>query len=137
MFQLTEEQISRFGLTWGLGVLISLMLFIIWDLARKSKAELEAALARVPVVERRLSDFDRSLTQLQSELSVVSGRRREAETAYAVGRDQIISSAEKPISPAGCARPTSPRNAFASKPSPSHCALSALEIPELMPQELS
>ena len=38
MFQLTEEQISRFGLTWGLGVLIGLMLFIIWDLARKSKA---------------------------------------------------------------------------------------------------
>ena len=38
MFQLTEEQISRFGLTWGLGLLISLMLFIIWDLARKSRA---------------------------------------------------------------------------------------------------
>jgi hypothetical protein len=38
MFQLTEEQISRFGLTWGLGALIGLMLFIIWDLARKSKA---------------------------------------------------------------------------------------------------
>ena len=38
MFQLTEEQISRFGLTWGLGLLISLMLFIIWDLAKGSKA---------------------------------------------------------------------------------------------------
>ena len=38
MFGLTEEQISQFGLTWGLGLLISLMLFIIWDLARKSRA---------------------------------------------------------------------------------------------------
>jgi hypothetical protein len=34
----TEEQISNFGLTWGLTLLIGLMLFIIWDLARKSKA---------------------------------------------------------------------------------------------------
>ena len=34
----TEEQISNFGLTWGLGLFIGLMLFIIWDLARKSKA---------------------------------------------------------------------------------------------------
>ncbi len=34
----TEEQISYFGLTWGLTLLIGLMLFIIWDLARKSKA---------------------------------------------------------------------------------------------------
>ena len=37
MFELTEEQVARFGLTWGLGLLIGLMLFIIWDLARKSK----------------------------------------------------------------------------------------------------
>ena len=38
MFGLTEEQISQFGLTWGLAILIGFMLFIIWDLARKSKA---------------------------------------------------------------------------------------------------
>ena len=36
--RLTEEQISDFGLTWGLTLLIGLMLFIIWDLARKSNA---------------------------------------------------------------------------------------------------
>ena len=36
--ELTEAQVARFGLTWGLGLLIGLMLFIIWDLARKSKA---------------------------------------------------------------------------------------------------
>jgi hypothetical protein len=34
----TEEQISNFGLTWGLTLFIGLMLFIIWDLARKSNA---------------------------------------------------------------------------------------------------
>jgi hypothetical protein len=38
MFELTEEQVASFGLTWGLAFLIGLMLFIIWDLARKSKA---------------------------------------------------------------------------------------------------
>ncbi len=38
MFGLTEEQIANFGLTWGLGGLIVFMLFIIYDLARKSKA---------------------------------------------------------------------------------------------------
>ena len=38
MMGLTEQQISQFGLTWGLGILIVFMLFIIWDLARKSKA---------------------------------------------------------------------------------------------------
>jgi hypothetical protein len=38
MFGLTEEQIAEFGLTWGLVGLIGFMLFIIWDLARKSKA---------------------------------------------------------------------------------------------------
>lgn len=36
--QLTEEQIADIGLTWGLGIFIGLMLFIIWDLARKSDA---------------------------------------------------------------------------------------------------
>ena len=34
----TEEQISNFGLTWGLTLFIGLMVFIIWDLARKSNA---------------------------------------------------------------------------------------------------
>ena len=38
MFAITEEQISRFGLTWGMALLIGFMLFIIWDLARKSGA---------------------------------------------------------------------------------------------------
>jgi hypothetical protein len=38
MFGLTEEQISHFGLTWGLGLMIAFMLFIIWDLAKESKA---------------------------------------------------------------------------------------------------
>jgi hypothetical protein len=38
MFGLTEQQISEFGLTWGLGLMIAFMLFIIWDLARKSNA---------------------------------------------------------------------------------------------------
>lgn len=35
---ITEEQIAEFGLTWGLTGFIGLMLFIIWDLARKSNA---------------------------------------------------------------------------------------------------
>jgi hypothetical protein len=38
VFGLTEEQISQFGLTWGLGLMIAFMLFIIWDLAKQSKA---------------------------------------------------------------------------------------------------
>jgi hypothetical protein len=38
MFGLTEKQISEFGLTWGLGLMILFMLFIIWDLAKGSKA---------------------------------------------------------------------------------------------------
>lgn len=38
MFGLTEAQISQFGLTWGLGLMIVFMLFIIWDLAKGSKA---------------------------------------------------------------------------------------------------
>ena len=38
MFGLDEEQISQLGLTWGLTALIGFMLFIIWDLAKKSKA---------------------------------------------------------------------------------------------------
>jgi len=38
MFEITEEQISQLGLTWGIGAFIGFMLFIIWDLARKSGA---------------------------------------------------------------------------------------------------
>ncbi|MCS6944349.1 MAG: DUF2788 domain-containing protein [Sutterellaceae bacterium] len=38
MFGLTEEQIAEFGLTWGVGGLIALMLLIIWSVARESKA---------------------------------------------------------------------------------------------------
>jgi hypothetical protein len=38
MFGLTEQQISQFGLTWGLGLMIAFMLFIVWDLAKKSEA---------------------------------------------------------------------------------------------------
>jgi len=38
MFSLTEEQIAEFGLTFGLGAFMLFMLFIIWDLARQSKA---------------------------------------------------------------------------------------------------
>ncbi len=38
LFGLTEQQISEFGLTWGIGAFIALMLFIIWSVARESKA---------------------------------------------------------------------------------------------------
>jgi hypothetical protein len=38
VFELNEEQIAQFGLTWGVGGLIALMLFIIWNVARESKA---------------------------------------------------------------------------------------------------
>ena len=38
MFGFTEEQISEWALTYGLGAFVLFMLFIIWDLARKSKA---------------------------------------------------------------------------------------------------
>lgn len=36
--QFTEKEIADLGLTWGLTGFIGLMLFIIWDLARKSNA---------------------------------------------------------------------------------------------------
>lgn len=36
--QLTEEQVSEFGLTFGLAGFIIFMLFIIWSLAKESKA---------------------------------------------------------------------------------------------------
>lgn len=38
MFNFTEAQFAEFGLTWGIGVFILFMLFIIWDLAKTSKA---------------------------------------------------------------------------------------------------
>jgi len=38
LFGLTEEQITQFGMTWGIGGFIVLMLIIIWRLARDSKA---------------------------------------------------------------------------------------------------
>jgi hypothetical protein len=38
MFGFTEEQISEFGLTFGLTGFMLFMLFIIWDLAKQSQA---------------------------------------------------------------------------------------------------
>lgn len=38
MFGYTEEQIAEFGLTFGIGAFILFMLFVIWQLARESKA---------------------------------------------------------------------------------------------------
>jgi hypothetical protein len=38
MFGFTEEQISWFGLTFGVGAFMLYMVFIIWQLARESKA---------------------------------------------------------------------------------------------------
>lgn len=38
LFGYTEEQVAHFGLTWGVGAFIGLMLFIIWNLARESRA---------------------------------------------------------------------------------------------------
>jgi hypothetical protein len=38
MFGFTEEQIAEFGLTFGLTGFMLFMLFIIWDLAKKSEA---------------------------------------------------------------------------------------------------
>lgn len=38
VFGLTEAQIAQWGLTWGVGAFIALMLFVIWKVARESKA---------------------------------------------------------------------------------------------------
>ena len=38
MFGFTEEQIAGFGLTFGVGAFMLYMVFIIWQLARESKA---------------------------------------------------------------------------------------------------
>jgi Protein of unknown function (DUF2788) len=38
MFGFTEEQIAEFGLTFGLSGFMLFMLFIIWDLAKRSQA---------------------------------------------------------------------------------------------------
>ena len=35
---MTEEQFAQFGLTFGVGAFMLYMLFIIWQLARESKA---------------------------------------------------------------------------------------------------
>jgi hypothetical protein len=37
-FGLTEAQVAEFGMTWGVGGVIAFMLFIIFKLARDSKA---------------------------------------------------------------------------------------------------
>ena len=38
MFGFSEEQITEFGMTFGIGAFMLYMLFIIFDLARKAKA---------------------------------------------------------------------------------------------------
>ena len=38
MFGFSEEQITEFGMTFGIGAFMLYMLFIIFDLARQSKA---------------------------------------------------------------------------------------------------
>ena len=38
MATFTEEQIANFGLTFGVGAFMLYMVFIIWQLARESKA---------------------------------------------------------------------------------------------------
>ncbi len=38
MFGFSEEQITEFGMTFGIGAFMLYLLFIIFDLARKSKA---------------------------------------------------------------------------------------------------
>ena len=38
MFGFSEEQITEFGMTFGIGAFMLYMLFIIFDLARKSQA---------------------------------------------------------------------------------------------------
>jgi uncharacterized protein DUF2788 len=38
VFGLTEQRIAEIGLTWGIGAFIALMLAIIWNLARESRA---------------------------------------------------------------------------------------------------
>ena len=38
MFGFSEEQITEFGMTFGIGAFMAYMLFIIWNLARESKA---------------------------------------------------------------------------------------------------
>ena len=38
MFGFSEEQITEFGMTFGIGAFMLYMLFIIFDIARKSKA---------------------------------------------------------------------------------------------------
>ena len=35
---MTEEQLAEWGVTFGVGALIAFMIFIIWDLGRRSNA---------------------------------------------------------------------------------------------------
>ena len=35
---ITEQQVAQWGMTWGLGLFIGYMLFIIWNLAKESNA---------------------------------------------------------------------------------------------------
>ncbi|MCB1336586.1 MAG: DUF874 domain-containing protein [Maritimibacter sp.] len=75
-----------------------------------NRDKLESALARVPVVERQINDYDRRLAGLQEELSVVAGHRREAETTYALeardqgGRLTVIETATVPEYPSSLSR---------------------------------
>ena len=82
------------------------------DALSSKRNDIETALARVPEVERKLADFDRSLTQLQSDLSDISSRRREAETTYTLeerkqgGRLTVIEPATVPEYPISRSRKT-------------------------------
>lgn len=38
VFGLTEPELAAFGMTWGIGALIAMMLAIIWKIARESRA---------------------------------------------------------------------------------------------------
>lgn len=38
MFGLTESQIAKFGMTFGIGAFMLYMLFIVWNLAKESRA---------------------------------------------------------------------------------------------------
>ena len=57
MFGLSEEQISQIGLTWGLGLFIAYMLFIIWDLAKQSKAGRHRTFVLIFVLAFRMLGF--------------------------------------------------------------------------------
>ena len=76
------------------------------------RGEIENAISRVPDAERALSDFDNELEQLQGELQVVAGHRRQAETNHALearnqgGRLSVIEPAVAPDYPVSRSRKT-------------------------------